>query len=273
MAWGFITGCAIITSNYTMATVAINRYMLIAHAQPYRRVFRLSSSVMMACSLWLLSLILLAITLTGWGGVTFNDKTDFCSYERNGSHHYFLLCLGFVVPLSVVCFSYALLYRVVRRSRKRIASNATSGGDQPTGYGIKKVPANSTTSRKKSEKSDRKQKEAKLTIMLFIIFVVYVGLMGPYFVVNMIDTNGQKYSENIHKLVTWIAFSTNAVNPIIYAFANKQFRDGYATILVCRQSPAQIGTMRGESSLTAAHAPPKIPEIELQSISDDVFKK
>jgi hypothetical protein len=96
--------------------------------------------------------------------------------------------------------------------------------------------------------------------------------MGPYFIVNMMDAEAKKYSETIHKLVTWLAFSTNAVNPIIYAFVNKQFRDGYAAILTCHNSQAQHGaTTHGEPTMPGAHAPTE-QITEVKKTSDTMSK-
>ena len=212
--------CSLV-STFTLAAIAINRWYLITHAQNYLVIFTKRKSALVCAVVWILALGIVSPSLFGWGAIEYNPMTNACSYARkaSSSFHYFLIIIGFGVPLVVVLACYVRLFMVVRESQRRVRVTVASMSS-----------AESQDNREKTHVVLKKDKDMKLTKTLVTVFVIYVILLGPYSLVNMID-NESMLSKSVHVVVTCVFFSNCATNPILYGLMNRQFREAYATLL------------------------------------------
>ena len=224
-SWGFFTGSALICSTITMALVALNRYVLIAHAPKYRLIFTPAKCVMMSMIAWLIGMALSIGAVTGWSEIRYNHLTKACSYSRQVgvSFHYFGIVLGFMAPLITVVVCYSLLYYTVWKSKRRIAAMNEENAH--------KADQHHHEDRQQHTKEQAKNADTKLTKMLVTIFLVYLVCLGPYSMVNMVDPHGARFPEVIHIFVSWLLFTNASINPFIYGFMNKNFRDAYLALV------------------------------------------
>ena len=204
--------------------VAINRYQLIAYAQKYKQIFTVKNCVLMSAGVWLTGGIFMLPTLTGWSHIDYNYGSNGCSYARDASssYHYFILNCGFLLPLIVISICYLKLYLVVRASRKRV-----NAGPEIIDNFNQNLAASSTA----QQHITKKRQELKLSKTLFVIFISFVSCWTPYFLVNILDPDRSRFPVLVHRIVSWITFMNSTMNPILYAFMNRQFREGYITIL------------------------------------------
>lgn len=236
------------TSLFTLAVIAFNRYYLIGHSQSYPRVFSKTNSLVMCGAIWLLANVIMLPTITGWTRNKYNPKTNACSYARDESkaYHYLLLVVAYGIPLVVVVVSYGKLYYIVRSSRQRVvgiqmavfskADSANKKG-QSQQQGSEKsdvIPvqtANVIASQKPA--ANVNQREMKLTRMLVVIFLVFLVLISPYALANVLDDHSNM-SRTVHTLFAWMMFLNCAVNPLLYAWMNPTFREAYLVLLTAR---------------------------------------
>lgn len=242
-AWGYLAGVTLLTSMSNLAIIAFNRYYLIGHSQSYPQVFTKRNSLVMCGVIWLLAFMVMLPTLTGWTRNKYNPKTNACSFSRDESKAftYLLLVFAYGIPLTTVVASYSKLYFIVRKSTKRVTQIAVipkADKKSEEGHSQKQksdvVPAQTTnvvTSQKAAPVI--KQRDMKLTKMLVIIFLVFLVLITPYALINVLDTDN-KMSRTFYTLVSWVMLLNCAVNPLLYALMNPNFRAAYVVLLTAR---------------------------------------
>ena len=110
---------------------------------------------------WLLSLVLAAPPLFGWGeyGYLPNQSFCFCDWPTSKSYTVFMVLACFGGPCSVMSFSYIRILQVVRASKQRIAANnnkaktkqnGSKTDDQSVLSDVEEEPTSSEKKRKRS---------------------------------------------------------------------------------------------------------------------------
>ena len=223
--WGVLASVSYIASTTTFALISLSRYILIAHAQQFKRIFPKRKCVLYCVITWILGVLLSLGSVTGWTVILYNPKTKACSYSRtlDRSYHYFVISVAFYTPLIVGTVSYILLLITVRRSRDRTKAVAMFAQINDNGD----IQTQSTVQKNKSEPI--RKSDVKLTRMLVVTFLVYVVCLGPYALLNFID-KGSRLPELVHLTASMFLFSNVTINPFIYGLMNKNFRNAYVSM-------------------------------------------
>lgn len=78
--------------------------------------------------------------------------------------------------------------------------------------------------------------EVKITKILFIILVAFLIGWTPVFTIEILDTFHENYT--VQRRVYLIIYNAGAligvINPLIYGFMQKQFREAYKKVLTCK---------------------------------------
>ena len=92
----------------------------------------------------------------------------------------------------------------------------------------------------------------------------FIGTFGPYFIINIVDSELNKYPEWLHKLAAWLLYFHACLNPIVYGVMNTQFRQDYGRIFTARRARCLEGMVSAAEALTAStgvqrgeHQPPQ----------------
>ena len=241
---------------YTMAAIAVNRWYLIEHAQTYHRIFSKKRSLIMAAMVWLMSIMMIVPAVFGWTDIVYNTKTNACSYSRNKSRSFVIFLLGssFGLPLLLITMAYGRLYLIVWRSKKKIAAMHSKDNEKAQGKAGKQTHAlgGNRQTKNKTESENKTDKEMKLTWMLLTTVLVYLCLLGPYCALNIVDRES-KSPKWMYILVTSVGYLGFAVNPLIYGFMNKQFKEAYAqiTAVIClRKNKTLVQRINLDESVT-----------------------
>lgn len=160
----------------------------------------------------------------GWGGFgyLFDQRQFVCNYKRL-LHLWYTAAvsvIGIYIPLPLIGLCYALIYRHVRRAQRKVA---------PT---VSRVEGNSNNIAGKSLSSGRLRRESRLLRTFFTIFVAFAACWLPYSLVTVADVH-DRFPIQLHAFTVLICHTNSALNCIIYAASNKQFRSGYARLLGC----------------------------------------
>jgi len=78
--------------------------------------------------------------------------------------------------------------------------------------------------------SNRQNVDYKLLGISVTIVFVFTALFLPSVIVNLLP-NSSQFDPRIHALCSLVTWFNSMVNPIIYCFLNKRFRDEYRKIL------------------------------------------
>lgn len=164
---------------------------------------------------------------------------DFCleKWPEPYSHwdrYYFLIgnfLICYVLPLAIIFICYLTIWcRVYRRP----------------------VPTDSTNSNHKSlEIMHRKAKAAVMKMLLVVVLIFTLSWLPLYCISLRIKFGPPKRSNWEHNLISfilplaqWFGCFNSGVNPVVYSFLNKKFRQGFRMIFKCSWNQDSLPPLR-----------------------------
>uniref|UniRef100_H0VGD5 Short-wave-sensitive opsin 1 n=1 Tax=Cavia porcellus TaxID=10141 RepID=H0VGD5_CAVPO len=219
---GFLGSVAGMVTGWSLAFLAFERYLVIC--KPFGN-FRFSSkhALIVVLATWVIGIGVSIPPFFGWSrympeGLQCSCGPDWYTMGTKYRSEYFawfLFIFCFIVPLSLICFSYCQLLRTLRTVAAQQQESATT------------------------QKAER-EVSRMVVVMVGSFCVCYV----PYAALAMYIVNNRNHGLDL-RLVTIPAFfskSSCIYNPIIYCFMNKQFR-ACIMELVCRKPMADESDM------------------------------
>lgn len=222
----------------TLATVAINRYLVIASPFSYSDKMPPAFAKTILAGIWVAALAL-AIPPTTW-----RDKNSICSSGGVSDEHrltevlYFTLALWMfviVIPTIVMCVTYFKIYLIARSHAKRMAAQHTTALTQ------------------NDHNSRRRRRDFKAALVLAIIGGIFIFCWLPFFVVQAIHKFS---SHNIHPMYfnvfLCIMYTNAAIDPIVLLLFNSEMRVAFIRLFFKKlRIKDRIGP---HSGTTYAHA-------------------
>ncbi|CAG9762978.1 unnamed protein product [Ceutorhynchus assimilis] len=197
-------------SLLSIASISINRYILIAWPQLYTKIYTKTKVFLYISLIWLFSYGLQIPTLLGiWGVYGMDERLGTCSIKRDeygNSSKTALFVIGFALPSVIIVACYSNIFWVVKRSHKRLAQHSSNGGKF-------------------------KRSEMKITKMVLVIFICFVVCYLPITVVKIFD-NEVRHAP-LHVLGYLLIYLASCVNPVVYVTMNRQYRYAYLETLKC----------------------------------------
>nr|XP_008111292.2 PREDICTED: histamine H2 receptor-like [Anolis carolinensis] len=182
--------------------------------------------IVMTCIVWVYSsLISFLPVMKGWNeipGIDF-DATKECIFVTNWIFAIIASALAFFVPFTVMCSMYFFIYRASRLKASRIVSQTLDLHYHP-----------------QSKRQNNLQLENKATRTISILISVFILCWLPYFVCNVwLATRGtsstSKVLSDTFKIITWLGYCNSTINPMLYAFLNRDFQRALKKLLTCRR--------------------------------------
>lgn len=207
-------------SLLSITAIAINRYILIVHPTLYAKVYKKRYIAAMIIFIWLFSTSMILPTLLGkWGRFGYDPAILNCSILETDGHSSksFLFVFGFVVPCLAIAICYARIFWVVRQSRTRMHKHS----------------ATETNEQKKDREAKKRQEEWRVTRMVLFIFFSFLVCYLPITIVKVADRNVRRPGWHIAGYL--LLYLSACINPVIYGVTNKQYRQAYRTILLCKR--------------------------------------
>lgn len=199
-------------SLLSVATISINRYILIAWPHLYPRIYTKTKVAIYIGIIWIFSYGLQLPTLFGvWGVFGLDEKLGTCSIkkdENGNSSKTVLFATGFAVPCVIIVICYAKIYWVVKKSNKKMEKHCSRGGT--------------------------KRSEMRVTKMVLAIFLCFVVCYLPISFVKVLDSEVQHPPLHVFSYI--LLYLSSCLNPVIYVTMNKQYRQAYLDTLTCKFS-------------------------------------
>ncbi|GAB0093993.1 hypothetical protein DMENIID0001_091930 [Sergentomyia squamirostris] len=89
-----------------------------------------------------------------------------------------------------------------------------------------------------SDTHQAKRNEWKITKMVLAIFVSFIACYLPITVIKIADKDVTQPAAHVFGYV--MLYLSACINPIIYVIMNKQYRQAYKTVLLCRSTSAVL---------------------------------
>lgn len=205
-------------SLLSVATISINRYILIAWPHLYPKIYTKIKVGIYIGIIWIFSYGLQLPTLFGvWGVFGFDQKLGTCSIKKDeygNSSKSVLFATGFAIPCIIIVVCYAKIYLVVRSSHKNLEKHGSRSGT--------------------------KRSEMRVTKMVLAIFLCFIVCYLPISFVKVLDSE-VKHAP-LHVFSYLLLYLSSCLNPVIYVTMNKQYRQAYLDTLTCRFSNSYDST-------------------------------
>ncbi|XP_009993923.1 PREDICTED: histamine H2 receptor-like [Chaetura pelagica] len=237
-------------SIVTLCFISLDRYCSVVTPYHYSRRMSRGRCILMTCTVWVYSsLISFLPVMQGWNeipGVDFDAGRE-CIFVTNWIFAIVASALAFFVPFMVMCSMYFFIYRASRLKATRIMSQTLEIHYHPN-----------------SKRQNHLQLENKATRTISIIISAFVLCWLPYFVLNVwLAARGTDSTSTVlvdtFKIITWLGYCNSTINPMLYAFLNRDFQRALKKLLVCRhRSQVDIG----EDMVSIATFSKTAPELE-----------
>ncbi|CAH2277283.1 histamine H2 receptor [Pelobates cultripes] len=180
-----------------------------------------------------------------------DDDNKECTFELNKEYVLVDGLLTFYLPLFIMCLMYYRIFKIAREQAKRINHTNCSNAVSPT------LPT---------------VREHKATVTLAAVMGAFIICWFPYFTVFTYQgVNDTEVDETAFLIVLWLGYANSALNPILYAALNRDFRTAYQRLLHCRR----VGPLSHETPLTLLHirrSGERTPQ-EMQNIPEEKSQK
>ncbi|XP_038074005.1 protein trapped in endoderm-1-like [Patiria miniata] len=232
----------------TLMFIAFNRYLLITRPRTcYRACCGSKQVVLIIVLIWLINFMIFILpAITGTREVIYDREEQGCKTETNWLVGTIMFSFYVVVPAFVVVpLLYGLTICAVKASHQRVHARGTTGAvcEQPSALppghdGDASVVSTVSNSVKNNNQDDNparhprfiSKRDINLTRLPILIFIVFAVCWTPQ-LINHICSRFMKVSVYYRKVATLFIWANSAINPYLYAWSNRNFRQAYQRIL------------------------------------------
>jgi len=111
-----------INSLFTIAIIAVNRYIYVCWHAVYGTVFTRCHTVVAVLLTWLAGVAIDLPNHLGWSSHSFDTKTQKCLFDRTTAYHYtiFFVVVGMLLPFVITIICYWRIFSHIRLVKQRI---------------------------------------------------------------------------------------------------------------------------------------------------------
>ena len=165
----------------------------------------------------------------------YNEQTQQCELFQDSSFVITSSLLSFYIPLIVMIFLYAkVLYAIKQQSLLRLKVKSTH---RMVHEKVSRQTDNNSID-EDLPSSDQQQigrrelsAEVRITRSLAIVIGCFICCWLPFFTLYIIRAVCHCLSFNAIEFFFWLGYSNSAINPVLYAILNKNFRNAFRNIL------------------------------------------
>lgn len=209
-AFGYLILVAFNGSNFNLMLIAVHRYVLIAKKNIYNKMFTKKRMILFTLSSWIVSLMLSAPPIFGWGKFEYDIGRAHCMIIW-GHDEAYLLCvqiISFTIPLSTMIFCYYKIIMTTIKARKRLTASCDK------------------------HQLQRTLVEQRLTVMLLLVVITFFACFMPYAVLVYGEGFFNWKTPEAYSFFAMIfAYSNSMYDFWIYSVMSKKFRLAFKRIL------------------------------------------
>jgi len=214
-------------SMINLLAVSIDRYCAITNPLHYSSIMTHKVVIITIMSLWTYAILFAVIAMVGWPLYPSSLQDGMCVFNVKPTYSLVSSLVNFVFPIITMCVLYYKIYKVAKAHAQRINRRKNFSH---THVEYTSNIGTSTTNDKKNFKSFTKNIKAAKTIALLVSAFLFCWM--PYTLASSISILcGQTCFENIaadvFSVTLLIAYTNSALNPFVYAFHNRDFRESF----------------------------------------------
>ncbi|KAJ8258590.1 hypothetical protein COCON_G00176020 [Conger conger] len=257
----FLTVFLICASIFTIIAISVERYYYIVHPMRYEVKMTLNLAIAVMIFIWVKSILLALVTLFGWPPYGNQSSISAAHCSLHWSHS--SLRKVFAVLFSVVCFLvpsivifvvYCNVYKVARMAaRQHVPVPTWASSPKHRSDSINSQTTIITTRTLPQRLSpERIFGGGKAALTLVLIVGQFLLCWLPYFTFHLHLSLGDSPQSpgDVEEVVTWLAYSSFAVNPFFYGLLNRQIREELCKLRRCYSTrPLELGNSSHEGSI------------------------
>ena len=220
----------------TLLAIGVDRYMAVVHPLAYG--MRMTTKIARIASLliWL-------VQLTLWQTFTcyYGSRVNVSQYRPVAAHdmfpknaYFFLIQIVILMPVISNVFLYAFIYIRLRKKNAAVSASARNNGDAAANENQPSTKAKAFTK--------------MMTLVLSYLTIAWL----PYYIFVPIhkvnDPTTPVWYAYTFDAVAFLFYSNSFMNPLIYSWQNRDFREAYAKIFRCSVAFGRTTTSEGSSS-------------------------
>ena len=214
------------TSILHLSCLAMDRYIAICCPFFYHQIMTRRTVFVLIFCCWTIPVFISWFPIfNGWHEIGIEDVIK-CHTPPDGRACMFLVNIPFALICSLIIFYIPTLFMLM--VNVRIYQEATRQAMR-----IRSLEM-TTLGEQKREKTMRHERKAAKT--LSIIMGTYSMCWFPFFIFNVVDPMvGYRIPFTAWQLALWLGYVNSTMNPFLYYFFNRTFRQAFTRILLCHK--------------------------------------
>lgn len=250
----------------TITAVSVERYFYIVHPMHHEVKMTINLAVGVMLLIWVKSALLALVSVFGWPAYGHQSSIAAAHCSLHASHSrlrgvfavlFTVVC--FLVPAVVIFAVYCAVYKVARSAALQLVptvpvwanANLTKNRSDSINSQTTMITSSHTLPQR-GLSPERAFSGGKAALTLVFIVGQFLLCWLPFFVfhLHMSLTGSLQSPGDLEEAVTWLAYSSFAVNPFFYGLLNRQIREQLVKFRRCCSTQAsEVGACSHESSL------------------------
>lgn len=256
----FLNVMLIAASIFTITAISVERYYYIVHPMRYELKMTLKLTAAVMVMVWVASSVLGLFTVFGWpshDNVSSTSAAHCLLYWSHSDHRRVFSVLFsvtcFCMPAAVIFTVYCNVYKVARVAARQHGPlpSWTNHQLKHRSDSINSQTTIITTHNAPRRMRDRPFGGGKAAFTLVVIVGQFLICWLPYFAFQLHQTldAAPTIPDYLEEAVTWLAYSSFAINPFFYGLLNRQIREELCKLRHCYSTrPVELAVSGHEGS-------------------------